>query len=70
MCCRMGLGAAVAVVALVTLGRVGPVSAGLLDWGRSDRPALEVNIPWLPCKYRQQSVNPMHEIRKASNVRI
>ncbi|XP_034230218.1 pancreatic triacylglycerol lipase-like [Thrips palmi] len=43
----MGLGSAVAVVALVA-GALGGASAGLLDWGRSDRPALEVNIPWLP----------------------
>lgn len=59
---RMGLGAAVAVVALVALGGVGPASAGLLDWGRSDRPALEVNIPWLPCEYTFRSHLVAHSV--------
>jgi len=31
-----------------------PLPLPLLDWGRADRPPIEVNIPWLPCTFRKR----------------
>ena len=27
------------------------VQCGPLDWARADRIPIDVNLPWLPCKY-------------------
>ncbi len=45
------------VASLITylLGAITPINCGPLDtalsWARADRLPIEVNLPWLPCKF-------------------
>jgi len=46
---------ALCIATLATVVRSG--AAGILEWGRSNH--IEVNIPWLPCKFRLGAEFPL-----------
>lgn len=36
--------------AVINISSAGPLDA-LTSWARADRIPIDVNLPWLPCKY-------------------